>query len=170
MNQLESVNYEEWRTIKEFPNYQVSSLGRIKNIKTNRILKPFKNKTSGYYYINIRNTRGRKCYRVHRLVATYFINNPLKLSDVNHIDENKSNNRVTNLEWVSHLDNIRHGSGINRSTTSRSKPIVCSNGNTYNSIRDAGVLLGVSSGGICEVLKGRRKTAGGYTFKYKEEE
>ena len=42
-------------------------------------------------------------------MATYFINNPLMLSDVNHIDENKANNRVTNLEWVSHLDNIRHG-------------------------------------------------------------
>lgn len=169
MNQLENANCEEWRTIEAFPNYQVSSLGRIKNIKTNRILKPFKNKTSGYYYINIRNTRGRKCYRVHRLVATYFINNPLKLSDVNHIDENKANNRVTNLEWVSHLDNIRHGSGIQRSTASRSKPIECSNGNTYNSIREAGSLLGLSSGGICEVLKGKRNQTGGYTFKYKEE-
>lgn len=170
MNQLESVNCEEWRTINDFPNYKISNLGRVKNIKTNRILKPFKNKTSGYYYINIRNTRGRKCYRVHRLVATYFINNPLNLSDVNHIDEDKGNNKSSNLEWVSHLDNIRHGSGIKRSKASRSKPVICSNGNTYNSIREAGALLQVSNGSICEVLKGKRNHVGGYTFKYKEED
>jgi hypothetical protein len=169
MSQLENVNCEEWRTIKDFPNYQVSSLGRIKNIKTNRILKPFKNKTSGYYYIHIINSRERKCYRVHRLVATYFINNPLNLSDVNHIDENKCNNTSSNLEWVSHLDNIRHGSGIKRSKASRSKPVICSNGNTYNSISEAGALLHVSNGSICEVLKGKHNHVGGYTFKYKEE-
>ncbi len=169
MNQLENASCEEWRTIKDFPNYQVSSLGRIKNIKTNRLLKPFKNKTSGYYYINVVNSRGRKCYRVHRLVAKHFINNELNLSDVNHIDENKANNSINNLEWVSHIDNIQHGTGIKRSKTSRSKPIICSNGNTYSSLSEAGRLLGLSTGGICELLKGRRNHVGGYTFKYKED-
>lgn len=106
---------EEWRKVEEYPMYEVSSLGRVRSYykvvrgirSTPQILS---NKTDriGYSFVHLQNEKGRKPLRIHRLVAKAFIPNPQLLPEVNHIDENKQNNCVENLEWISRLNNIRH--------------------------------------------------------------
>ena len=106
---------EEWKVIKNYPMYEVSSEGRIRSyyngshgkriipkilsLKTDRI---------GYTFIHLKNELGRKPLRVHKLVAEAFIPNPDNLPEVNHKDENKSNNSVYNLEWCKRLYNVRY--------------------------------------------------------------
>lgn len=113
---------ERWRDIKDFPNYQVSNLGRIKskeritNVKIKnvkqikrkeKILKPLKI-TKGYLGIRLYNSLNAKTLKIHRLVANYFIPNPKNLPQVNHIDGDKTNNKVDNLEWCTQIENMKH--------------------------------------------------------------
>lgn len=98
---------EIWKDIPDFPDYQVSNLGRVKNIKTGIIKKQRINKY-GYCDIKLNNKGIYKMFLVHRLVAKAFISNPNNLSEVNHIDGNKSNNYVDNLEWCTRSKNISH--------------------------------------------------------------
>lgn len=90
--------------------YYISNFGRIKG-RTNRILKPQVNKSNGYLQISVR-LSGRnsksKCLKLHREVASAFIANPNNLPQVNHIDGNKSNNHVDNLEWCTNQENTIH--------------------------------------------------------------
>jgi len=98
---------EEWKIIGENNNYAVSNTGKIKNVKTDRILRPVKN-TFGYMQIGL-NKNGKTSFRlVHRLVAQAFIPNPENLSDVTHKDYNKENNIVENLEWVNHKKEVKY--------------------------------------------------------------
>ena len=89
---------EKYIIINEFDNYAISNLGNIKNIKTGRVLTPYVN-PGGYYTYTFSQNGIKKTFRVHRLVALYFIDNPNNLPYVNHIDGNKKNNKVENLEW-----------------------------------------------------------------------
>lgn len=88
--------------------YLISDIGEIKNIKTNKILKG--TIRNGYKMVKLTINSQKKDYLVHRLVATTFLENPLKLPQVNHKDKNKTNNSVSNLEWVSIKDNMLHRS------------------------------------------------------------
>lgn len=98
---------EIWKTIAEAPNYEVSNLGNIRNIKLNKPMKPFYN-NSGYCQVVLRNDNKNLYRLVHRLVAITFLDNPNGYAEVNHKDFNKSNNTVDNLEWVSHKINMKH--------------------------------------------------------------
>lgn len=95
---------EQWKPIDGFPNYQVSNKGRVKNIKTGRVLKNVID-SHGYYVVNLGKGNMRM---VHRLIAQAFLPNPDNLPQINHIDENKLNNDVSNLEWVTASQNIKH--------------------------------------------------------------
>lgn len=101
--------YEVWKDIVNYETlYQVSNHGNIKNLKTNRILKPTKQNT-GYMFVTLsKPQQGRKTVSVHRLVATAFIPNPNNFPQVNHTDGNKENNHCSNLEWCDQSTNIRH--------------------------------------------------------------
>ena len=101
---------ERYATIDGFPEYLVTSHGRVFSLKHGEFkeLKPRKN-NYGYYYLNLFKNGKRITKTIHRLVAQAFINNPDNKTDVNHIDENKTNNHVSNLEWVSHKENCNHG-------------------------------------------------------------
>jgi hypothetical protein len=104
---------EIWKMVKYAPNYEISNLGNIKNKKTNRLL------TINYERLKKDNKRARpglshngkiKGYYLHRIVAEHFLDNPDNLPEVNHIDGDYYNNKLSNLEWISKLDNMRHAS------------------------------------------------------------
>lgn len=96
-----------WKQIAEFPNYEVSDTGLVRN-KANKILKFFK-QNSGYLVATLTNEELKGAKRtVHRLVAKAFIENPEGLPEVNHKDGNNLNNEVNNLEWCSKRQNVRH--------------------------------------------------------------
>lgn len=86
--------------------YSISNLGRIRNDKTKHIIKPDKEE-KGYCRLSIKINGVKKHYAVHRLVALAFIPNPLNKSQVDHIDNDKSNNKVSNLRWVSNQENTQ---------------------------------------------------------------
>jgi lambda repressor-like predicted transcriptional regulator len=99
---------EEWRKISEFPNYSVSNFGNVMNTKTNKIMKL--NIKSGYYHVSLVNELTRKIFKVHRLLAIAFIENPENKLQVNHKDKNKLNNNVSNLDWNTRFENCQHKS------------------------------------------------------------
>ena len=103
---------EEWKWIDGYEGeYQVSTKGNIKSFKKYKegiILKPKKDGKDKYLMICLSNNGSQKYYLIHRLVAQAFIQNPNNKEEVNHIDGNKKNNNVENLEWVTHSENIRH--------------------------------------------------------------
>jgi len=97
---------EEWLPVNDYENYEVSSLGQVRNQKTKRILKAGSN--GGYLTVGLRQDGSSKSCSVHRLVALAFIENPENKAQVNHKDKVRSNNTVSNLEWVSPLENNIH--------------------------------------------------------------
>lgn len=109
---------EIWKDIEGYEGlYQVSNLGRVRSVDriggrgrrfNGRILKP-KVKTGGYLLVNFSKEGKRKMFSVHRLVAQAFIPNPEGLPQINHKDENPSNNRVENLEWCDGKYNCNYG-------------------------------------------------------------
>ena len=108
---------ELWRPIPNYEGYyEASNLGRIRSVyRYKRVLKPMISNT-GYERVDLFKNRHRKQYSVHRLVAITFINNPDNKPFVNHRDENKINNCADNLEWVTHVENCRYGTAIERRT------------------------------------------------------
>lgn len=104
---------EEWRSIKEFPNYQVSSFGRIKNCQSGKILKGSPQR--GYDRVFLKNKSIAKTTKTHRLVAAAFLGEPSdNKMTVNHKNFNTLDNRADNLEWMSLYDNIMHGKKAGR--------------------------------------------------------
>ena len=109
---------EKWVDIKGYENkYAISNLGRIKSIKANLIMKPMKC-TNGYLCACLWKNNKQQKILVHRLVALHFINNPQNYEDVNHIDENKENNQVDNLQWCSHKFNMNYGKDLSKADVS----------------------------------------------------
>lgn len=152
-----------------YDNYRVSNLGYVKNVVTGKILKP-QNNGKGYLHVSLyNNDHISRTVMIHRLVALAFLENPLDLPQVNHIDENKHNNRVDNLEWVTSVDNINHGThnirvGMNNP---RRRPIysVTKDGDVklFESGRDASryyknLGIYVAPAGITKALKSKIET------------
>ena len=121
---------ENWKSVEDFPNYEISNFGRIKRVERIIIRKgfPYKlpekilkslNEYSGYFMIKIGNEKGRKSFLIHRLVAKSFIENPKKLEFVNHLDNDKFNNHVDNLEWVNQRENSCHAAQLDKNSSSK---------------------------------------------------
>ena len=162
---------EIWCPIKGFEGlYEVSDQGRVKSIGygDDRILKPQRIKT-GYLLVGLRKNREQKWYLVHRLVAQAFIPNPDNLPQVNHKDENKDNNFVHNLEWCDRKYNCNYGTRNQRI----SKPVLqfTKDGELvkdWKSTNDVERNLNCSHSSISECCLGKRKTAYGFIWKYKD--
>jgi hypothetical protein len=97
---------EEWRVIGGFDNYSISSLGRVRNDRTGRILKPQLGNYIGYLHVSLHNG-GPHAKAIHKLVAAAFLGDSNGL-EVNHIDRNRHNNNVHNLEYTTHSANQRN--------------------------------------------------------------
>ena len=95
------------QTIKDFENYLITKDGDIYSNIFYRKLKCSSDK-NGYLKIRLVNKSGRKSMFLHRLLAIQFIPNPLNKPFINHIDGNKSNNKLNNLEWCTHKENMKH--------------------------------------------------------------
>lgn len=174
---------EIWKrvTYKEYNHYLVSNLGRVKNDITGKILKPYEQGT-GYLSVTLYNRGKKKTFFIHRLVAQAFISNHDNLPEVNHIDEDRKNNRVSNLEWCTRKYNCNYGNhnkNISKSLLNTDKgvktPITLVNKETgnkvsYNSLRECSRSTGVGRGCIKTVLQGgftRNKILNNYFIYYK---
>lgn len=149
---------EIWKTIEDYPDYQVSSLGRVKSLKgkKERILKP--GDVGGYLNVILSNNGKKKNFRVHRLVAEAFLLNPLGLPVINHKDEDKTNNTVDNLEWCDSAYNNNY---------SHAKPVFCIELNKlYSSATIAAEELDLCRVNITKCCNGKRKTCGNYHFRF----
>ena len=171
---------EIWQDIEGYEGlYQVSNLGRVKSLRNNIILSQSITR-NGYKNVILYTNNIRKLYLVHRLVATAFIPNPDNLPQVNHKDENKTNNRVDNLEWCDCKYNINYGTCIRRRQLSNtngkcSKTVLqYSLDGTFikewKSTMDVERNLGLANSHISECCRNIIKTAYGYIWKYKKEE
>lgn len=100
---------EKWKIIKNYPNYMVSNKGRVYSFKTDKYLK-FRNHTNGYAMVTLVSEDGvvYSDVLVHRLVAEAFLPKPYEGMVVNHKDEDRKNNDVRNLEWVTNSENLRY--------------------------------------------------------------
>lgn len=169
---------EEWRDVVGYKNrYQVSNLGKVRSMPIQSKTNYFKGdvlKTSidSNGYINV--SLSRKTYKVHRLVAEAFIENPNNYPCVNHIDEDKTNNRIDNLEWCTYKQNNNHGTRNIRISENNGRTIIQCNMNgdeikRWKSIADAARYYGVKRWTICGCLNGRQHTSCGYKWRYSDE-
>lgn len=147
-------------------NYQISNYGRSKN--PNNLISDG-TVDSGYISLWILKTRKR----AHQLVALAFIENPENKPSVNHIDGDKKNNHVSNLEWVTASENTKHAHDSGLINSKKTIVQYDLNGNKireFESIKAASIALNIGSGDICSCCLGNLTTIGGFKFKYKENE
>lgn len=152
--------------------YAITENGEVWSYKRRKFLKP-RNCSSGYLFITLCKDGEQKHRMVHRLVAEAFLPNPdpENLIQVNHKDEVKTHNYVSNLEWCDRKYNMNYGTGHERSAKARtnhpklSRRIKCvETGETFESLHDCARKLGCSSGNLSKHLQGRLKHVGGYHF------
>ena len=209
---------EIWKTIKGYENlYEVSSFGKVRSldriIKTNnrfgemnkkikgKIIKGSFNKKTGYLQVILCKGKNKKLFLIHRLVLENFIPNVNNLPQVNHIDGNKQNNNLNNLEWCTRSENIKHSYSLGLSHSNfktksgeehhfygkHHKEIsklkmrlghcnIVEQYNlqdefirTWNGTKEIECILKINNAHISECCRGKRKTAGGYKWRYANE-
>ena len=151
--------------------YQVSNFGRVKSLwfDKEKILKQTQ-KENGYLCVNLHMNKKQKTFLIHRLVANMFISNPESKPEINHLDEDKTNNKFDNLEWCTREYNTNYGTHNKRVAKTLSHKVV---GYSLTETKviilqsaEQGKKIGFSSECISRCCKGKQKTHKGYTWKY----
>jgi hypothetical protein len=168
----EDAPEEEWRDVLGFEElYQVSNLGKVRTIKNGEAEMSQQENRNGYMTVHLRNKGVERRAMVHRLVAEAFISNPDELRDVNHKNGDKSDNRVENLEWVSHSDNMTHsfrelGENVRHIVQLSLDGVLI---DRWNSITEAAEATGICRTDIGACCRGERTMAGAFEWKYEED-
>ena len=174
---------EEWRDIKGYEGYyQISNMGRVKSLeRTVRCgrgyktipekIRKGKDNSYGYLQVGLSKDGRKKWYRINRLVAQAFLENPDNLPEVNHKNEDKTDNRVENLEWCSRSYNNRYNDKAKKAGKKLSKPVFSVDKESglimwWESTREASKQMGINNGNISACCNGRKKSAGGHIFFY----
>ena len=176
---------ELWKDIQDYEGlYQVSNFGRIKSLSRKalrrygtyrnvreRILKP---QIDTYLHVKLYKDGKGVSKPIHRMVAEAFLANPDKLPQINHKDENKHNNHLSNLEWCTAKYNGNYGTSSKRIARKLKKRVTQYDLDNnfiveYESLKQLKEVKGFDSGLISCVCRGIYKQAYGYKFKYKEE-
>lgn len=173
--------------IRGYPNYEIEPDGRVFSKYSNKYLK--QSMSGSYYSVELFNSHGSKRKTIHRMVAEAYIPNPDNLPQVNHKDENKLNNDVSNLEWCTRQYNMTYGTIIKRrvKNTDFTNPFYRENAyknsmkqrkpvarytkdgtyiDSFASAAEAQRKLGFASRHITEVCRGKRKSSNGYVWAY----
>ena len=160
---------ENWKEIAGYEGlYLVSDQGRVKSMwhDKERILKP-QDTSRGYFQVALCKDDKVNRLLVHRLVAEAFIKNPNNLDTVNHKDDMKTNNIVSNLEWMSREDNVAYSRpqfskrGVQMFDKKTGELLT-----TFPSISEAWRVTRIAQPSISACCKGKLKSAGGYVWKY----
>ena len=157
------------KDIKDYEGlYAITEDGQVWSYRSNKFIKAFNN-GYGYYQVCLSKEGKVSKKRIHRLVAEAYIPNPENKCDVNHKDEDKSNNHVSNLEWATRSENVRYGSSLARGIELRKKHygVYCVELNkVYDTMNAAAAATGVKRNNIGYCCRGIQKTAGGYHWEY----
>lgn len=185
---------EDWVPIRGYEGlYDISNKGRVRSLDrtvkcqggdyhvTGRILKLHK-KPSGYMFVTLAKNGRAKRYYLHRLIAEAFIPNPLRLKQINHKDENKTNNALSNLEWCTASYNINYGKRSAKVIETKNKnasigaerPVLKFDKSgkfikEYQSIKIAAERNGVYRSNIYKCCSGKYSQTGGYKWKFKDQ-
>lgn len=162
---------ETWRIIPGFENYEVSNLGNVRKID-GKVMKQFP-LSNGYMKTLLRANGVRKNVLIHRLVMSAFVGACPDGKQVNHIDENRANNMLSNLEYVTPSENIRHGNCLKKISAAHSIPVIqySLDGEKiaeFPSITCAAKKVHAHKNSICNCCRGKYKTAAGYKWGYAE--
>ena len=185
---LDNLPNEKWKDIDNYEGeYQISNYGRVKSLKRELILKPLKSKHTSYrYYVSLSHKNIVRQVKCHRLVANAFIPNPNNLHEVNHknpVTEQFCDNRSSNLEWVTHGENMRWRAICNnhpKNTFIKNGEHVCNKKvvqinkdggyiQTFPSLRKAMEITGIHETNISKVCHKIIKSTGGYKFMFEED-
>ena len=167
---------EQWKLIEDYPNYEVSNMGRVrssdrmvtverkgkKNYKLKiygKILKPTIH-NNGYKAVGLYNNGKTKQICVHRLVAKYFVDNPNNYSQVDHIDGNKLNNQYNNLEWVTLEENVSRAHKNMLMNYVGKKCQYMGTGEIFDSMREADRRLNLPTNSVYQYIRKNRKYKG----------
>lgn len=163
------------KEIVGFPMYTLSKEGKIYSKYTGKVLSPVKDIT-GYHIVSLVNGKGKFKKSIHRLLAEAFLDNPENKAHVNHIDGNKTNNTLSNLEWATPKENTQHAKALGlleQRDAAQYQPVLkidLETGNIlceYKSVTFAAKSNGLHQPNITKVCKGIRKSAGGFGWRFK---
>lgn len=174
----------ECKYFSDFPHYRIWENGVVESnykFKTNipcgiwRPVQHVLDKSTGYLIVTLCHNGVRKNKRLHRLLAESFIPNPENKAHVNHIDGDKTNYELTNLEWTTPKENTNHAidTGLRDLSLNHNRPVLQLDKVTmetiaeYKSLHEAGRVTSTQWQNIWKVCDGRRKSAGGYAWAYK---
>lgn len=160
---------EVWKDVPGYEGlYKISNMGQVFSLRSNRCLSQHPVK-GGYLLVKLPPGK-KRLWLVHRLVAMTFIPNPDNLPEVNHKDENATNNHVENLEWCTRKYNAHYGTALQRMAATNSKPVKqIKDGEVvriYESIKAAGEACGFDRGNISKCCTGKSHTYKGYEWQF----